>query len=266
MATRLVRIIGGIPARCIRRKNASDCGKRSPAAERYNRVPPEYPEVLFDISSRWPAWRPAITCSRWGARPARHPPAGPARFPVTCVELGAELPRPPPESGRIPVEVVRDQFEDWSPPEPVSRCTRLPPGTGSTQRSLPAGLAGAASGRAPGRCGRPTTCPDDGDPFSVRPGHLRRDRRGSAAGHPVPVSRRACRRPGRNRGQRALRGHRRPPVRLGARLSGRGVIELLSTFSGTWPWRIGNAAADGGIRRRLACAATTRCGGTGARC
>jgi collagen type I alpha len=89
---------------------------------------------------------------------------------------------------------------------------------------LRAGLGGAAPRRAPGRVGPGARVPGRGRPvFSRDPGRLRRDRRGAAVRHGLAAAGRTARRTGRDRGQRAVRGNRGTPVRLGAGLRRRGV-------------------------------------------
>ena len=47
------------------------------------------------------------------------PPAGAARFRITCIELGAGLAAAARQNlAGLPVEVVQGQFEDWPPGEP----------------------------------------------------------------------------------------------------------------------------------------------------
>jgi hypothetical protein len=88
--------------------------------------------------------------------------------------------------------------------------------------AVPAGLGGAAARWAPGVLGAGARVPRWGrSVLRGDPGGLRRDRRGNAAG-PRPAGG-TRRRPGRDRGQRAVRSDRGPPVRLGAGLRRRGV-------------------------------------------
>jgi hypothetical protein len=90
--------------------------------------------------------------------------------------------------------------------------------------AVPAGLGGAAARRAPGALGDRARVPRRGrSVLRGDPGRLRRDRRGDAARrgpHPAGGTRR---RPGRDRGQRAVRSDRGPAVRLGPGVPGRGV-------------------------------------------
>jgi hypothetical protein len=90
--------------------------------------------------------------------------------------------------------------------------------------AVPARLGGAAAWRAPGAVGAGARVPRWGrSVLRGDPGDLRRDRRGDAAGRGSRPAGRTRRRPGRDRGQRAVRGDRGPPVRLGAGLRRRGV-------------------------------------------
>jgi hypothetical protein len=90
--------------------------------------------------------------------------------------------------------------------------------------AVPAGLGGAAARRAPGALGAGARVPRWGrSVLRGDPGGLRRDRRGDAAGRGPRPAGRTRRRPGRDRGQRAVRSDRGPPVRLGAGLRRRGV-------------------------------------------
>jgi hypothetical protein len=90
--------------------------------------------------------------------------------------------------------------------------------------AVPAGLGGAAARRAPGALGAGARVPRRGrSVLRGDPGRLRRDRRGDAAGCGPRPAGGTRRRPGRDRGQRAVRSDRGPAVRLGTGLRGRGV-------------------------------------------
>jgi hypothetical protein len=95
---------------------------------------------------------------------------------------------------------------------------------GGSGRPLPAGLGGAAARRAPGLVGGRPRVPRWGrSVLRGDPGGLRRDRRGAAAGRGPRPTGGTRRRPGRDRGQRAVRSDRGPAVRLGTGLRSRGV-------------------------------------------
>ncbi len=90
--------------------------------------------------------------------------------------------------------------------------------------AVPAGLGRAAARRAPGAVGAGARVPRWGrSVLRGDPGGLRRDRRGDAAGRGPRPAGGTRRRPGRDRGQRAVRRDRGPAVRLGAGLRSRGV-------------------------------------------
>ena len=210
--------------------------------------------------------------ARGGVRDGQgHPPAGPARLPdhLRRARRGAGR-GGPAEPGRVRgrggAGLVRGMAAT-APVRPGVRGHRL--ALDRSRRPLPAGLAGAAARRSSRLLGgRSRVSRGRRSVLRGNPGHLRRDRRGAAARPGHAAARRAPRRPGRDRGQRAVRGHRRPPVRLGA-----GLLRPRSTSScsrrspGTWTWPSGSgggctARSGGGWR----CAATIRCGGAGARC
>jgi hypothetical protein len=90
--------------------------------------------------------------------------------------------------------------------------------------AVPAGLGDAAARRAPGALGAGARVPRWGrSVLRGDPGGLRRDRRGDAARRGPRPAWGTRRRPGRDRGQRAVQGDRGPAVRLGAGLRRRGV-------------------------------------------
>ena len=92
------------------------------AAERYNRVRPEYPEALFDDLIALAGLAPGDQLLEVGCATGKATrPLARRGFRITCVELGAELAAAARENlAGFPVEVVRGQFEDWQPAEPVS--------------------------------------------------------------------------------------------------------------------------------------------------
>ena len=90
--------------------------------------------------------------------------------------------------------------------------------------AVPAGLGGAATRRAAGALVAGARVPRWGrSVLRGDPGGLRRDRGGAAAGRGPRPAGGTRRRPGRDRGQRAVRSDRGPAVRLGTGLRGRGV-------------------------------------------
>ena len=92
------------------------------AAERYDRVRPDYPEILFDDLIALAGLAPGDHLLEVGCVTGKATrPLARRGFRITCVELGAELAAAARENlAGFPVEVVRGQFEDWQPPEPVS--------------------------------------------------------------------------------------------------------------------------------------------------
>ncbi len=92
------------------------------AAERYDRVRPDYPEILFDDLIALAGLAPGDHLLEVGCATGKATrPLARRGFRITCVELGAELAAAARENlAGFPVEVVRGQFEDWQPPEPVS--------------------------------------------------------------------------------------------------------------------------------------------------
>ena len=92
------------------------------AAERYDRVRPEYPEALFDDLVALAGLAPGDHLIEVGCATGKATrPLARRGFRITCVELGAELAAAARRNlAGFPVQVVRGQFEDWQPPEPAS--------------------------------------------------------------------------------------------------------------------------------------------------
>jgi len=92
------------------------------AAERYDRVRPEYPEVLFDDLIALAGLAPGDHLLEVGCATGKATrPLARRGFRITCVELGTELAAVARENlAGFPVEVVQGQFEDWPPAEPAS--------------------------------------------------------------------------------------------------------------------------------------------------
>ena len=91
------------------------------AAERYDRVRPEYPEALFDDLIALAGLAPGDHLIEVGCATGKATrPLARRGFRITCVELGAELAAVARDNlAGFPVEVVRDQFEDWQPAQPA---------------------------------------------------------------------------------------------------------------------------------------------------
>ena len=166
-------------------------------------------------------------CSRWGARRGRRPARWRGAASGSRASNSApNWPRPPARTspgGRW--RWCRASSRNGSRVSHTDWCTRLPRGTGSTPASVT---------RGPGRRCVPavTWLSGERDTFSPRAAtrssarsrtSTTRSARGCRPTQRAAASRRTSRRPCRDRGDRALRGHRRPPLRLGARLPGRGV-------------------------------------------
>jgi SAM-dependent methyltransferase len=92
------------------------------AAGRYDRVRPEYPEALFHDLIALAGLVPGDHLLEVGcATGIATRPLARRGFRITCVELGDELAEVARENlAGFPVEVVRGQFEEWQPAEPVS--------------------------------------------------------------------------------------------------------------------------------------------------
>ncbi len=92
------------------------------AAERYDRVRPEYPEVLFDDLIALADLAPGDHLLEVGCATGKATrPLARRGFRITCVELGTELAAVSRENlAGFPVEVVQGRFEDWQPAEPAS--------------------------------------------------------------------------------------------------------------------------------------------------
>ena len=92
------------------------------AAERYDRVRPDYPEALFDDLAALAGLTPGDHLIEVGCATGKATrPLARRGFRITCVELGADL----AEAARrnlagMGVEVVRAQFEEWQPGERFS--------------------------------------------------------------------------------------------------------------------------------------------------
>ena len=227
------------------------------AAERYDRVRPEYPEALFDDLIALAGLAPGDHLLEVGCATGKATrPLARRGFRITCVELGAELAAAARENlAGFPVEVVRGQFEDWQPAEPASLVYAatawhwIDPGVRyrrAWQALRPGGhLALWAAEHV---------FPDGGDPFfreiqdiydeigeelppgtgRPRPGELADDRAGIEASGLFEVT--------------AVRQYDWERV-----YSAEGYIELLSTFSGHLAmadWK--RKRLYGEIRRRLA--------------
>ena len=139
------------------------------AAERYDRVRPEYPEALFDDLVALTGLHPGDHLIEVGCATGKATrPLARRGFRITCVELGAELAAVARQNlAGFEVEIVRGQFEEWQPGRSrPAWCTRPRPGTGSIPPSATSG---------PGRRCSPGghlafweashVFPDGGDPF-----------------------------------------------------------------------------------------------------
>jgi SAM-dependent methyltransferase len=91
------------------------------AAERYDRVRPDYPEALFDDLVALAGLTPGDHLIEVGCATGKATrPLARRGFRITCVELGAELAAVARRNlAGLGVEVMRAQFEDWQPPEPA---------------------------------------------------------------------------------------------------------------------------------------------------
>ena len=91
------------------------------AAERYDRVRPDYPEALFDDLVALAGLTPGDHLIEVGCATGKATrPLARRGFRITCVELGAELAAVARRNlAGLEVEVVQAQFEDWQPPEPA---------------------------------------------------------------------------------------------------------------------------------------------------
>ena len=90
------------------------------AAERYDRVRPDYPEALFDDLIAVAGLTPGDRLLEVGCATGKATrPLARRGFLITCIELGAELAAVARENlAGFGVEVVRGQFEQWQPAEP----------------------------------------------------------------------------------------------------------------------------------------------------
>jgi SAM-dependent methyltransferase len=92
------------------------------AAERYDRVRPEYPPALFDDLVAAAELTPGDRLLEVGCATGKATrPLAERGFQITCVELGAGLAQVARRNlAGYRVEVVQGQFEQWQPREPVS--------------------------------------------------------------------------------------------------------------------------------------------------
>jgi SAM-dependent methyltransferase len=91
-------------------------------AESYDRVRPDYPEVLFDDLVALTGLAPGDRLLEVGCATGKATrPLARRGFAITCVELGPELAAVARQNlAGWPVEVVQGQFERWQPDEPAS--------------------------------------------------------------------------------------------------------------------------------------------------
>ncbi len=92
------------------------------AAGTYDRVRPDYPEALFDDLIALTGLAPGDHLLEVGCATGKATrPLARRGFRITCVELGEDLAAVAQRNlAGFPVEVVRGQFEEWRPDEPVS--------------------------------------------------------------------------------------------------------------------------------------------------
>jgi len=90
------------------------------AAQLYDQVRPDYPEVLFDDLIALARLTPPDRLLEVGCATGKATrPLARRGFRITCVELGAELAAIARQNlAGFGVQVVRGQFEEWRPPEP----------------------------------------------------------------------------------------------------------------------------------------------------
>ena len=91
------------------------------AAERYDRVRPDYPEALFDDLVALAGLKPGDHLIEVGCATGKATrPLARRGFLITCVELGPELAAVARLNlAGFGVQVVRAAFEEWPPPEPA---------------------------------------------------------------------------------------------------------------------------------------------------
>lgn len=89
------------------------------AAERYDRVRPDYPDALFDDLAAVAGLVPGDHLLEVGCATGKATrPLARRGFRITCIELGAGLAAAARENlAGFDVEVVQDQFEEWRPAE-----------------------------------------------------------------------------------------------------------------------------------------------------
>ena len=92
------------------------------AAQRYDRVRPEYPGALFDDLVALTGLTPGDYLIEVGCATGKATrPLARRGFRITCVELGPELAAVARRNlAGFGVEVVRAPFEEWPPPEPAA--------------------------------------------------------------------------------------------------------------------------------------------------
>jgi len=92
------------------------------AADRYDRVRPDYPDALFDDLVALAGLVPGDHLLEVGCATGKATrPLARRGFRITCVELGAELAAAARANlTGFPVEVVQGSFEEWRPDEPAS--------------------------------------------------------------------------------------------------------------------------------------------------
>ena len=91
------------------------------AADRYDRVRPDYPDALFDDLVALAGLVPGDHLLEVGCATGKATrPLARRGFRITCVELGAELAAAARANlTGFPVEVVQGPFEEWQPDEPA---------------------------------------------------------------------------------------------------------------------------------------------------
>jgi SAM-dependent methyltransferase len=91
-------------------------------AESYDRIRPEYPEVLFDDLVALTGLLPGDRVVEVGCATGKATrPMARRGFRITCVELGPELAAVARANlAGSAVEVVQERFEDWRPDKPAS--------------------------------------------------------------------------------------------------------------------------------------------------
>ena len=92
------------------------------AAQRYDRVRPDYPEALFDDLVALAGLTPGDYLIEVGCATGKATrPLARRGFRITCVELGPELAAVARRNlAGFGVEVVQAPFEEWPPPEPAA--------------------------------------------------------------------------------------------------------------------------------------------------